>query len=156
MASRREKDETDGPRRPGPHGAFARTSAEEEAIRQAYARAKKGGRRGFQEISPKPVTAAEAVSSLTEEGYRRQGRKKLWKSSACFVATAAYGRTDCVEVERLRRFRDRHLLTNPVGTAFVRAYYRISPPIARAIARRPALRRVVRRTLDTLFRNAAL
>jgi hypothetical protein len=47
-------------------------------------------------------------------------------------------------------------LTNPVGTAFVRAYYRISPPIARAIARRPALRRVVRRTLDTLVRNAAL
>ena len=155
MAARSEKDETDGPRRPGPHGAFARTAAEEEAIRQAYARAKKGGRRGFQEISPKPVTAAEAVSSLTEEGYRRPG-KKLWKSSACFVATAAYGRTDCVEVERLRRFRDRHLLTNPLGTAFVHVYYRISPPIARVIAGRPALRRIVRRTLDTLFRNAAL
>jgi hypothetical protein len=156
MTARRDKDGPDGPRRPGPHGAFARTSAEEEAIRQAYARAKKGGRRGFQEISPKPVTAAEAVSSLTEEGYRLHGKKKLLKSSACFVATAAYGRTDCAEVEALRRFRDRHLLTNPVGTAFVRAYYRLSPPLARVIARRPALRRIVRRTLDAVFRNAAL
>jgi hypothetical protein len=147
-----------GPLRPGPHGATARTASEEEAIRRAYSRAARGSRRSFQEITPRPVTAAEAVCSLAEEPDENgaQGKKALAKSRACFVATAAYGDPDCVEVAALRRFRDRYLLTNPVGTAFVRAYYRLSPPIAGAIARRPALRSVVRRALDTFRRNAAL
>ncbi|MEE8106750.1 MAG: CFI-box-CTERM domain-containing protein [Planctomycetota bacterium] len=143
-----------GPLRPGPHGAEARTTAEEEQIRAAYERAARESRRGFQEITPKPVTAAEAVSSLTTED---QGVKaKPHKSRACFVATAAYGDPDAPEVERLRRFRDERLLTNPVGTAFVKAYYKMSPPIARLIARHPSLRTAVRKTLNAMFSRAAL
>ena len=57
-------------------------------------------------------------------------------------------------MERLRRFRDRHLLTNRPGTAFVRLYYRLSPPVARLIAKKPRLRTAVRKTLD-FFQNRA-
>jgi len=131
-------------RRPGPHGASA-----EDAIARAYRRAERSTRRSFQEVHPRPVTAAEAVTALDDETEDAAAKQSPQHSSrACFIATAAYGDVNAPEVERLRAFRDRHLLTNPVGAAFVRAYYRLSPPVARLIARRPKLRVAVRKVLD--------
>ncbi|MHC4548215.1 MAG: CFI-box-CTERM domain-containing protein [Planctomycetota bacterium] len=147
------REESSAVRRPGPHGAVARTNEEEEAIRRAYRRAEKTTRRSFVEVTPRSVPVAEAVTSLDDEGEEeRRGRDV--KSRACFIATAAYGDPDAPEVERLRRFRDRHLLTNRAGAAFVRLYYRFSPPVARLIARKPRLRVAVRKTFD-LFRSRA-
>jgi hypothetical protein len=65
----------------------------------------------------------------------------------CFIATAAYGTAMEPRVMALRKFRDEHLLTNPVGQAFVRGYYRWSPPIAGVIARHESLRAAVRAAL---------
>lgn len=65
----------------------------------------------------------------------------------CFIATAAYGSSDDASVKILRQFRDRHLLTNRLGREFVKFYYRHSPPIARYIAGRDGLRRLVRWSL---------
>jgi len=45
----------------------------------------------------------------------------------CFIATACFGSYDHPFVKVLRQFRDKCLLTNPVGSAFVRWYYRHSP-----------------------------
>ncbi|HEX9810943.1 MAG TPA: S8 family serine peptidase [Burkholderiales bacterium] len=64
--------------------------------------------------------------------------------SRCFIATAAYGSPDVADVRQLRRFRNRYLLTNPVGRALVAAYYRLSPPFADAIRPYPLLRKLVR------------
>ena len=150
MTSERREDEV---RRPGPHGAFARSPAEEEAIAKAYRRAEKSTRKSFQEVRPEPVTAAEAVTSIDgepDDGVK--DKKRSLQSRACFIATAAYGDPDAPEVERLRRFRDRRLLTNRLGTLFVRVYYRVSPPFARLIARNPRLRAAIRWVLD-LFRS---
>jgi hypothetical protein len=65
-------------------------------------------------------------------------------SGGCFIATAAFGSPLEWHVETLRAFRDRHLVTNPVGRAFVRLYYRFSPPAAEFIENRSALRVVTK------------
>ncbi|MBZ0271565.1 fibronectin type III domain-containing protein [bacterium] len=65
-------------------------------------------------------------------------------TEGCFIATAAYGAKDARNVIALRIFRDRVLGKTGWGRALVRSYYRISPPIARAIADSPMLRAGVR------------
>lgn len=69
-------------------------------------------------------------------------------TGSCFVATAAYGSYLDPHVQVLRSFRDRCLLTNALGTYFVKAYYTVSPPLARAIAPSPLLRAAARHTLS--------
>lgn len=62
----------------------------------------------------------------------------------CFIATAAYGSYLAPEVLTLREFRDRYLLTNRPGQAFVAWYYRVSPPVAAFIAEHESLKDAVR------------
>ena len=65
-------------------------------------------------------------------------------SSTCFIATAAYGTSWEPHVMTLRQFRDSYLLTNKLGTKFVEAYYKYSPPMANYIAQHSGLRSAVR------------
>jgi hypothetical protein len=65
----------------------------------------------------------------------------------CFIATAAYGSDMAPEVLALREFRDRRLLTNAPGRAFVAFYYRHSPALADAIRPHDGVRAAVRATL---------
>ena len=66
---------------------------------------------------------------------------------ACFIATAAYGSPLDSRLDSLRGFRDRYLISNAPGRAFLRFYYRHSPPIADYIAGRDWLRTTVRALL---------
>jgi hypothetical protein len=65
-------------------------------------------------------------------------------SNLCFIATAAYGTPMAEDVQILREFRDKYLLTNSPGRAFVDFYYRVSPPIAEFITQHPSLKPIVR------------
>jgi hypothetical protein len=65
----------------------------------------------------------------------------------CFIATAAYGTETASQLNILRDFRDQVLLKNALGSRFVDAYYKLSPPLADFIAKSDFLRAVVREVL---------
>ena len=62
----------------------------------------------------------------------------------CFIATAAFGSKFEKHVQLLRRFRDLYLMPSIIGRAFVKAYYRYSPPMADFIAKHNILRTIAR------------
>ena len=68
----------------------------------------------------------------------------------CFIATASYGNIFAPEVQSLREFRDRFLLSNSPGKLFIRMYYKMSPPIAQVLKKHPVLRYVVRKHLSVI------
>ncbi len=68
------------------------------------------------------------------------------QGGGCFIATSAHGPDDS-SVETLRAFRDSHLATNGIGSGFISAYYKLSPPVAGFIDDHPALKPVVRAAL---------
>jgi hypothetical protein len=76
--------------------------------------------------------------------------------SPCFVATAAYGSPLEARVGSLRRLRDRHLRTNTVGRALVRAYEAVGPHAADVIRDSDALRALTRAALAPLVALADL
>lgn len=85
---------------------------------------------------------------LNTEGFKNElcileGSKASIKNSSksgCFIATAAYGSDVEPQVLRFLLFRDQVLLSSKAGSAFVRLYYRWSPPIALCISRSAWLR----------------
>jgi hypothetical protein len=74
----------------------------------------------------------------------------------CFVATAAYRTPLHPAVKLLREFRDKRLLTNGAGRAFVAAYYRWSPGAARVVAGSGILRLAARALLIPVIALAAV
>lgn len=81
---------------------------------------------------------------VNEAPQKIRGIAGLKNSGGCFIATAAYGSYEERHVKLLREFRDRRLLTNSMGSAFVALYYKTSPPIAQFIVDHPWLKPVVR------------
>jgi len=69
----------------------------------------------------------------------------------CFIATAAFGSPLAGQVEILRQFRDRYLLTNDFGKKFVAWYYRNGPIAANYIKDKPMARAAVRVALYPLI-----
>jgi hypothetical protein len=68
----------------------------------------------------------------------------LQKAKKCFVATAVFASLDAPEVEKLRLFRDRHLMKTPWGRAFTAWYYEAGPAMAAIVDKRPGLKTPLR------------
>jgi hypothetical protein len=62
--------------------------------------------------------------------------------SSCLITTAARGSYLEPHVNVLRDFRDRYLLTNPCGAAFVQFYNRHSPAVAECIKQNSVLKTI--------------
>ena len=78
------------------------------------------------------------------------------KGGGCFIATAAYGFYSAPQVQLLRDFRDRYLMTNAPGRAFVAWYYRYGPRGAHFINAHPWLKPPVRVALFPLVCGSML
>ena len=86
-------------------------------------------------------------SELGIEAAKELEKVKVKKSGGCFIATAVYGSDTASDVLLLRRFRDTVLLPSRIGNIFVNIYYLTSPPLAKAIASNPFLRKIFRKSL---------
>lgn len=93
---------------------------------------------------PKSTEVSEAPQEV-------RGILGLKDTGGCFIATAAYGSYEERHVKILREFRDRYLLTNIPGSAFVSFYYKVSPPIADFIRDSETLKALVRVALLPLI-----
>jgi hypothetical protein len=69
----------------------------------------------------------------------------------CFIATAAFGSPMAGQVEILRQFRDRYLLTNAPGQKFVAWYYHSGPAAANYIKDKPLIKAAIRIALYPLI-----
>jgi hypothetical protein len=83
------------------------------------------------------------VTSYTTPGSA-PSRSESSEGGGCFIATAAFGSGLAPEGVTVRECRDRYLLTNGPGRAFVDWYYRVSPNAAAFIAEHESLRTAVR------------
>ncbi|MCK4905147.1 hypothetical protein KAS42_02730, partial [bacterium] len=92
-----------------------------------------------EEMPPPPPGGTGSESESGEEGSGG--------GSGCFIATACFGSPMSGEVNILKNFRDRYLLSNPIGKVFVSTYYRYSPKVADFIAKHDFLKVLVRSTL---------
>ncbi|MCK7505144.1 MAG: hypothetical protein MZV70_14380 [Desulfobacterales bacterium] len=69
----------------------------------------------------------------------------------CFIATAAFGSPLARQVNILRQFRDKYLLTNALGKKFVAWYYRNGPVAASFIKDKPLAKMAVQAALYPLI-----
>jgi hypothetical protein len=93
-------------------------------------------------VDPGGIAAAESTAGGTITSSSGSGG-----GGGCFIATAAFGSKFEKHVQLLRRFRDIYLMPYKAGRAFVKAYYRYSPPVADVIADHDTLRALVRCSL---------
>lgn len=85
------------------------------------------------------------MSGLSEEqGQQISVVEEPAKKSGCFIATAACGSANEREVVALQEFRDSVLMNSRFGRHVVDCYNHLSPPLARQIESRPALKGLAR------------
>lgn len=101
-------------------------------------------------MAPNGITHLGTVETV-KDTYSTTTEATSDGGEGCFIATAAYGSYLEPEVVVLRRFRDRFLLTNALGRAFVEFYYEYSPPLANYIAAAELRRWVARIALTPVL-----
>jgi len=74
----------------------------------------------------------------------------------CFIATATYRSSMDSHANLLMEFRDRFLLTNPLGEEFLKLYYTYSSPVADVLAKHTAQRKGGRFSLLSFAAMACL
>ena len=93
------------------------------------------------EVISEPSLSPSLLGAKPNPYYQTQN------SSKCFIATAAFGHQDVIEVIQLREFRDNILRNSFAGRCFIFTYGILSPPLASIIRESNWLRKITRRFL---------
>jgi hypothetical protein len=101
------------------------------------------------------ITPGEKMESVISAKISQQPEAisayPVLPNEGCFIATAAFGYYSSEEVMVLRHFRDKYLLTNQWGSAFVNWYYTYGPYAADVIRESDLFRAIVRAALFPLI-----
>lgn len=97
------------------------------------------------------ISGVTDTFSVTTEAEPAGSKDSGGGGGGCFIATAAFGSPMAGQVEILRQFRDRYLLTNAPGKKFVAWYYRNGPVAASFIKDKPLAKAAVRAGLYPLI-----
>lgn len=93
----------------------------------------------FQKNAKKPAVVKSFLKAVTE------------KKKGCFIATSTFESPFAPEVIYLQTFRDNYLLKNKIGQIFVKAYYLVSPHIAKWLDENLWLKPIFRVSLRLLI-----
>jgi hypothetical protein len=95
------------------------------------------------------------IDLVVQQGTGNVNPQPQPTQSQCLIATAAFGSELTPQVQYLRHFRDRYILSTASGTAFMNAfntfYYSFSPQIAEYEREQPWLQTTVKVALYPLF-----
>lgn len=86
-----------------------------------------------------------------EDTYDQLSSLLKKQSKQCFVATEIYGSNSCIQVEKLRKFRDTHLCKSNYGRAFISYYYDNGEKWAHYLKSRNCLKGLIKGFLDILI-----
>lgn len=86
----------------------------------------------------------QKAAQLSPRDIDIQNNLRAIKTSQCVIATAAFGSPLASEVHILRWWRDKVLKSSRFGIFLVEAYYLVSPPIARLVAKHSVARVLAR------------
>jgi hypothetical protein len=119
---------------------FYHGPTQQEAEAQANQVLRSGVPKGWREVGPfhSWIAPTDSLNEMKEYVESQEG---------CFIATVCYGSSLAPEVCLLREFRDVVLQPHPAGRAFVKIYYRTSPPFAAFLKEHDQLRAIIRRML---------
>jgi hypothetical protein len=98
-----------------------------------------GPSRGFNPIHAAMVENYHSLKTAVDEAISKGPQ------SGCFVATACYGSYEHPAVVEFRWFRDYIMLRFDSGRRLVDGYYRVSPPVAAWLTKRPGTAAMIRK-----------
>lgn len=102
-------------------------------------------------VAPKPSSPSPSYKpSYIPSHNNTPSSLNSQKSEGCYIATMAYGDYDHPSVMVLRQFRDKRLLTNYVGRAFVSFYYWVSPKMVKVLTGHKRTNVIIRTVLDKI------
>lgn len=120
---------------------------------------------GQQENGPSELNKAMVNNDHFNRNYKSgyylkpKPTSKQNKSEGCFVATFAYGSYEHSDVQMLREYRDKKLLSSDFGKYLVKTYYRFSPKLVEFLNRvyfpEVIIRIMLKNTIVKYLKNSA-
>ncbi len=130
--------------------SFLRMDPSQSSLPRSIKRALTGNSQGIRRAASSSTTPPPPPGGVPNAASSSGGGGG---GGGCFIATAAYGSKLDTRLNQLRTFRDRSLITAPVGRAFTQTYYANSPAAAKALRTSKTARALVRKWLKPVVKG---